>query len=65
MPVVGDPTYLPNRVIAGRQTLSVNDPPMCLHAFRLGFEHPATGRWFEMESPAPDWAIVPAELQKT
>jgi 23S rRNA pseudouridine1911/1915/1917 synthase len=25
-----------------------------LHAFRLGFEHPATGEWIEWEAPVPD-----------
>jgi 23S rRNA pseudouridine1911/1915/1917 synthase len=43
-PVVGDPAYGPATAAAGR---------LCLHAWRLAFDHPATGRRIELESPPP------------
>jgi 23S rRNA pseudouridine1911/1915/1917 synthase len=43
-PVVGDPAYGPATPAAGR---------LCLHAWRLAFDHPATGRRIELESPPP------------
>ena len=47
-PVAGDPVYGPKKVIAslGGQ---------CLHAGKIGFEHPRTGEWMEFESPLPPY----------
>lgn len=42
-PIVGDPLYLPDRKIGRQQTLSPEDPPMCLHAAELTFRHPKDG----------------------
>jgi 23S rRNA pseudouridine1911/1915/1917 synthase len=50
LPVVGDPVYGVSDQELGRQFL---------HAWRLGFAHPLTGRAVEVESP------LPAELQST
>jgi 23S rRNA pseudouridine1911/1915/1917 synthase len=44
-PVVGDPVY------GGRHELGLTRP--YLHAFRLGFNHPATGERVAFESPLP------------
>lgn len=41
-PVVGDPIYLPSRRLGAVSTLSVNDPPMQLHAWKLALRHPLT-----------------------
>lgn len=57
MPVFGDPSYLPDHEIAAAQTLGVNDPPMCLHAWELAFEHPLTGERASWRSPMPDWSF--------
>lgn len=54
-PVLGDPSYLPNRQLAATQTLGINDPPMCLHADQLQFAHPVTGQSITIKSPSPDW----------
>jgi 23S rRNA pseudouridine1911/1915/1917 synthase len=27
--------------------------PLCLHASKLSFHHPATGEWMEFSSPVP------------
>jgi 23S rRNA pseudouridine1911/1915/1917 synthase len=48
LPIVGDPLYgggRPDRFGLGRQFL---------HAWRLAFQHPATGRTIAVESPLPD-----------
>ena len=56
-PIVGDPTYLPSRQMAETQTLSLNDPPMCLHAWKIGFLHPQTREPIEFVAPLPKWPI--------
>ena len=43
-PIVGDPTYLAEGEYSRRQTLSINDPPMCLHAQCLELDHPEDGK---------------------
>ena len=32
--------------------------PMCLHAHKLGFRHPATGEWLRFESDLPEFAVL-------
>ena len=55
-PVCGDPVYLPDGKLGRTQTLAVGDPPMCLHAARLKFFHPASGEPVEFTAPLPAWA---------
>jgi UPF0176 protein len=38
------------------QTHGISDPPLCLHALRLSFDHPITGQRTTFECPAPSWA---------
>ncbi len=45
-PVIGDKLY---GARAGQ-----NYPRQMLHAWRLGFTHPRTGTWQELEAPPPD-----------
>lgn len=45
--VVGDPLYAPQK----KKRLPA--PRLFLHAMRLGFAHPRTGKWMEFESPLP------------
>ena len=54
--VVGDPLYLPGRTHGSKATLSVEDPPMCLHALRLSFIHPETLASVSFEAEPPDWS---------
>jgi RluA family pseudouridine synthase len=54
MPVVGDPTYLPERRLGAVQTLRVDAPRMYLHAWRIGLTHPRDERPLDFESPR-DW----------
>jgi 23S rRNA pseudouridine1911/1915/1917 synthase len=61
-PCAGDMAYGADPTLAARLGLT----RQWLHAFRLGFEHPAKGVWVEFESPYPDdlsraLAIVEAE----
>lgn len=49
-PCVGDLTYGADPALAGRLGLD----RQWLHAVRLGFTHPATGRWLEVTSDYPD-----------
>ncbi|MFD0904064.1 RluA family pseudouridine synthase [Actinomadura sediminis] len=49
-PCAGDHLYGADPTLAARLGLT----RQWLHAARLGFEHPATGRWVEFESPYPD-----------
>ncbi len=55
MPIVGDPSYLPNGRMGETQTLDPSDPPMCLHAWKLTFDHPLTGQPLSIEAPKPRW----------
>jgi 23S rRNA pseudouridine1911/1915/1917 synthase len=45
-PLVGDTVY-------GRRSTIPVDRPM-LHAYKLGFTHPRTGKWMEFEAPVPE-----------
>lgn len=56
MPVCGDPAYLPGRVLGDVQTLDVNAPPLCLHAWRIGFWHPLRRERMTITAPEPSWA---------
>jgi UPF0176 protein len=55
-PIVGDPVYLPDGQRGDSQTLSVDSPPMCLHAWRIFFLHPLSGSPVGFTAEAPSWA---------
>jgi RluA family pseudouridine synthase len=55
-PVCGDPVYLPGGKLGGTQTLRVDDPPLCLHAWKISFAHPLTKQRMEFSAPPPSWA---------
>ena len=54
-PVAGDAVYGPKKVITALQG-------QCLHARLLGFDHPRSGRYIEVESELP--AYFEAFLKK-
>lgn len=56
MPIIGDPTYLNHGEVGASQTLSLNDAPMQLHAWKLCVTHPLTKQAISFETPQPDWA---------
>ena len=55
IPISGDPTYGPNQTLNEKQTLHVKDPPMCLHAQSIRFQHPKTGATVQYTAPRPIW----------
>ena len=55
-PIVGDPTYSANAQANEKQSLTVDDPPMCLHALSLTLVHPLTKNEITINAPAPTWA---------
>ncbi|MDB6023141.1 MAG: rluA [Pedosphaera sp.] len=54
-PVCGDTAYLPGKKIGDIQTLRVGNPPLCLHAWRIAFEHPLTRQPVEFVAPPPHY----------
>ena len=55
LPVCGDQSYLPGAVLGDSQTLSIDDPPLCLHAWRLTLQHPITMQMMTFTAPPPAW----------
>ena len=56
-PLIGDPVYGGRRRLSGRSAGAEAAGSLgrqALHAARLGFEHPATGRAMAFESPLPE-----------
>ncbi len=54
--VCGDGTYLPDGRMGDSQTLSPQAPPLCLHAWKLSFNHPLTRERLSFEAEPPAWA---------
>jgi len=55
-PVCGDPAYVQGGRLGDAQTLDVNAPPLCLHAWRLTFMHPLRKEEVTFTAPLPAWA---------
>lgn len=53
-PIIGDPVYLPGATRGDTQTLAVADPPMHLHAWKIGFRHPLTTEWVKFTADVPE-----------
>jgi len=56
-PVCGDPSYLAGTVLGDTQTLDVNAPPLCLHAWQLTFKHPLHKTMMTFTAPPPGWSM--------
>ncbi len=54
-PIVGDSAYLPDQQMGETQTIPLDAPPLCLHAWRLEFAHPLTNDRMAFEAPLPSW----------
>jgi len=54
-PVCGDTAYLTGGKLGDTQTLRVDDPPLCLHAWKISFMHPLTRQRLEFSAPPPAW----------
>jgi RluA family pseudouridine synthase len=57
-PVCGDTAYLPGKNLGDTQTLRLDDPPLCLHAWKIKFTHPLTRQLVEFTAPPPGWLIT-------
>ncbi len=57
IPVFGDPAYLKGGRIGTTQTLDPELEPLCLHAWKLSFDHPLTGERMIFETAKPSWAL--------
>ena len=55
-PVRGDPVYLADGQLGTLPTLTAQDLPLCLHAWRISFRHPARGERMSFTAPPPAWA---------
>ena len=55
-PIVGDPVYLAEQQLGTQQTIGADDPPMCLHAWRLTFKPPTGDTPVTHETDRPAWA---------
>lgn len=74
-PVLGDQAYLAgaaggddgslgNRqalVVGDSQTLALGSPPLCLHAWKIGFRHPLDEQKVTFTAPPPAWLHPPKE----
>ncbi len=54
-PVCGDPVYLRGDELGDSQTLPIDAPPLCLHAWRIRFRHPLLRKMCEFTAPPPAW----------
>jgi 23S rRNA-/tRNA-specific pseudouridylate synthase len=57
-PVRGDSVYLPDHELGDRQTLDIDSPPMCLHAWHIAFTHPMRRETVSFTAAAPGWAHI-------
>ena len=58
LPVCGDPVYRAGPGVGDQQTLGVDDPPLCLHAWQIKFVHPLTRLPVEFTVPPPDHLLA-------
>ena len=58
LPIQGDPIYLPEGKLGPSRSLSLSDPPLCLHAASITFTHPMTQERMRFSSPDPSWGEI-------
>jgi UPF0176 protein len=63
-PVCGDPAYLTGNTLGESQTLAVDAPPLCLHAWRISFRHPLDQRTATFTAPPPNWANASGHMSE-
>jgi RluA family pseudouridine synthase len=56
IPIVGDPAYGREEDRIETQTIDIDSPPMCLHAWKLSIDHPLNDQRKTFEAPRPKWA---------
>jgi RluA family pseudouridine synthase len=55
-PISGDAAYLADGEIGETQTLAMDAPPLCLHAWKITFQHPLTKERVMFDAELPAWA---------
>ena len=55
LPVVGDQIYRDSEA-AATFTHALGDPPLCLHAWQISFQHPVTDKPVSYQAEPPGWA---------
>ena len=55
-PIQGDATYPAEGGTGDTQTLPVDAPPLCLHAWKLRVKHPLNAQTMTFEAARPSWA---------
>jgi UPF0176 protein len=60
-PICGEQLYLPSQQLGTKQTIAVDDPPLCLLARRISFAHPISGERRIFQAQLPPWACELAE----
>lgn len=65
MPVYGDPVYLPEHRLGDTQTLDIDSPPLCLHAWKITFRHPVSKQRMTFVAPPPEWARASSQDRST
>jgi len=53
IPISDDPVYLPGGVTTSANPSTVANPPICLHAAAITFQHPVSGKPVTFTAPAP------------
>jgi RluA family pseudouridine synthase len=59
-PVVGDQIYREGKLASDTVTNDVDAAPLCLHAWKLAFDHPLTKERMHFETELPLWAAEPS-----
>ena len=54
-PILGDPAYRAGGQLGSAMTLAPEEPPMCLHAWRISLRHPVSREVMTFEAPPPAW----------
>jgi RluA family pseudouridine synthase len=60
LPICGDPVYSNDSSPGESQTLEVDAPPLCLHAWRISFRHPLDDQMVSFTATPPSWALAQA-----
>jgi 23S rRNA-/tRNA-specific pseudouridylate synthase len=63
-PVCGDPAYRPGGTLGDSQTLTLDAPPLCLHASSITFTHPLTRERVQFTAPMPAWNARATEAHR-
>ena len=56
LPICGDPAYLLKKQLGQTQTISITDKPLCLHSWKILFNHPLTNQRMSFTTSPPSWA---------